>query len=266
MTEEQEPQSTSATRRRAARAGRNRPFLVTSTANGEVKEESVKESNELSAAVEEAPPPPAARPRRFGSFFSTVEKTEQPKEAEVAQARLARAARGKAASTTSSTEEKAKKEPKVEVKPTKGTLLPTGRPPARTPGWFKTRYIFGIAIYLFGASYIGSFERVLLGTNDKLLFNIFGFPVTISTVLFMVTLIVILLILARLDLIPRSLTGLTRRSATPAQRQSKQTSGQNGQTEARINPPTPTVRSGVKGADDDLYQEYQANRRRSRKR
>src|SRR5581483_7303974 len=93
----------------------------------------------------------------------------------------------------------------------------------------KTRYILGIAIYLFAANFIGTGITVLLTQwhADAILaqFSLFGGPVTIrtSTVLFLALLIIILVLLARFDLIPRSLAP----AATP------QKSGKSGETTPR---------------------------------
>jgi hypothetical protein len=124
-----------------------------------------------------------------------------------------------------------------------------------------------MGIYLFGASILGSYEQQLLRANhlDVLLaeFNLFGLPmrVSTSTVVFLASLILILVILARFDLIPRSFSAMSGTSTQGARQPERKTSkGEEGRG------PQPTMRQGVKGADDKLYQEYRAHQRREKKR
>src|SRR2546430_425575 len=88
--------------RRSARAGRNRPELVTSASMEEVKEDAftaedsptLEESQQELEATAVTP-----RKRKLANFFSTVGKSEKApevQESEAAQARIARATRGKA--------------------------------------------------------------------------------------------------------------------------------------------------------------------------
>ena len=91
---------------------------------------------------------------------------------------------------------------------------------------------------------------------DRLLttFNLFGSPITIttSTLLFLATLVILLVILARLDLIPRSLTGMGNKPAPPPS------------TRTRAQPREQTPKEVTPG--DKLYQEYKASQRREKKR
>lgn len=242
-----------------ARNQRNRPKLVTEPTEGPETdtlapdtEKLAVDTPEISSTVE-----PVATPklRRLPGFFSTVGKNDQEnkaKEVDVAQARLARATRGKVTQP-----EKATSAKKTETKTTSAATS-TSRTPARPTSTFKTRYILGMAIYLIGASYIGGLEQAFL-TNaglERLLttLNLFGasIPIKVSTLLFLATLVIVLVILAKLDLIPRSLTGMSGAPApTPAGKP---------RTKAREQAP-PVVTSG-----DKLYQEYKASQRREKKR
>jgi uncharacterized protein HemY len=128
------------------------------------------------------------------------------------------------------------------------------------------RYIVGMLAYLLIADLIGTFETSYLTANhlNYTLFALGSFPVTLSTVLFLVTLVVVLVVLARFDLIPRNLAGLGGSQA--AQRKTGQ-ARENAEPGSSRTPPA--MRQGVKGADDDLYQEYRTqqryNQRRERK-
>src|SRR5258707_184821 len=141
--------------------------------------------------------------------------------------------------------------------PAKAAPATSSRP--RPASAFKMRYLFGILLYLILAELIGGFERSLLIANklDKLLFQIGPLAVNTSTLAFLVTLIVILVVLARLDLVPRSLAALSGQP-TPQRRsgQSQNTSNSTG-----VKTPPPVMKQGVKGEDDDLYQEYREQQR-----
>jgi hypothetical protein len=200
-------------------------------------------------------------------FFSTVGKSEQKGTAQPvvdpAQARIARATAGK---TKSQTSESKQSDASVPVKSTAARSTATRSTPARPPSAFKMRYIIGMLAYLVIADLIGTFETSYLTANhlNVTLFSLGSFPVTLSTALFLLTLVVVLVVLARFDLIPRNLAGLGGQSA--AQRKTGQTRGSSdpGSTKTPV-----TMRQGVKGEDDDLYQEYRAqqryNQRRERK-
>jgi uncharacterized protein YecT (DUF1311 family) len=72
------------------------------------------------------------------------------------------------------------------------------------------------------------------------------------------TLIILLVVLARFDLIPRSL------GAMSGQQSSR--SGQSSSQSENTKDSQPTIKQGVKGADDDLYQEYREQQRYLQKR
>ena len=267
--------SSSKRTRRTARSQRNKPVLVTST-NNDVENGEVENSAVSTATIAEPKPlvvpTPVEKPaRKLPGFFSTVKKSEQettPKEAEVAQARLARATRGKApVEAIGTVPAKTSKSPVVEGKST--TSISAAKPAATKPqGLFKTRYIIGMGVYLIAADFLGLYEQRFLqylGLEKQLTqFNLFGgtLHVNTSTIVFLASLVIILVLLARFDLIPRSLGG-----ATAAQRRAGQTQTKNNGTTTtgeRVIPPT--VRQGVKGSDDTLYQQYRTSQRRQKKR
>ena len=281
MTQEQ-------SHRRRSRTDRKRPVLVTSsttieneesgengqnTENGYVEEvEEVGETRETAdAMVPVAPQKPA---RRLPGFFSTIGRkteAEESQEVDVAQARLARATR-KAGAGTASKEvaTTGTQEPKQEAKkPAASTRAATTTRP--TSG-FKTRYLIGMVIYLLGANFIGIFEASFLTANHLNIvlttFNLFGGTIVISTstLVFLLTLILLLILLAKFDLIPRSLSAM---GGSPAS-QRGQSNNRNTNQEANTKTPPPVMKQGVKGEDDDLYDEYRANQRymqrRARKR
>jgi hypothetical protein len=248
--------------KRPARAGRNRPELVTSTS--EVTNDTpAPETNQpieetLSDLSEQSITPPSPT-KRLASFFSTVgrsQKTSEEQETEVAQARLARATRNKTVSTIKET-------PKTEVREPVKASTPARSTPARPPSPFKTKYLLGIAIYLFGAQFIGIYENQFLNANhlNTVLGHPFGFTLTTATVVYLITLLLLLILLARLDLVPRSFGALSGQQTSQNRRGSSnnQGSGDNVKTSP------PTMRQGVSGADDDLYQEYRWNQRRTKK-
>ena len=91
------------------------------------------------------------------------------------------------------------------------------------------RYILGLAVYLLGAQLIGAYETTFLVTNhlDNLLFSIGPVAIRTSTLAFLATLVILLIVLARFDLIPRSLGAMMgqptpSRKSGPAQSQKTQ--------------------------------------------
>jgi hypothetical protein len=275
MTQEQ------SRRRRYNRTDRNRPVLVTSSTatesetspdNTEIEQiETVEET----PVVEEAPATPQ-KTRRLPSFFSTVGRktTEETPEVDVAQARLARATRKAGASTAKATDA-ATTEETQEKQETKPKPTPARTAATRPISGFKTRYLLGMVIYLLGANFIGVFESQAMasaGLNHVLTtFDLFGGKVIISTstIVFLATLIILLIVLAKFDLIPRSLSAMTGQPE-PARRGQTSNRGKTTDQETSTKTPPPVMRQGVKGEDDDLYEEYRANQRymqrRARKR
>lgn len=274
MTQEQ-------SRRRRNRTDRNRPMLVTSSTA--IENEESEQTTQNGYAVEVAETAPAAEvistapqkpARRLPGFFSTVGRkaqSEEAQEVDVAQARLARATRKAGASvTTKETATTGKEVSKPEAKkPVTARAAATTRP---TSG-FKTRYLLGMVVYLLGANFIGIFEASFMTANHLNIvlttFKLFGGTIIISTstLVFLLTLVLLLIVLARFDLIPRSLSAMSG-AATPAQR--GQANNRNTNQEANPKTPPPVMKQGIKGEDDDLYDEYRANQRymqrRARKR
>ncbi len=265
--------SSSKRARRTARAQRtNKPILVTNanSDSGNAEEEygsigtATQTIDEPQALVVPTPEPIEQPARRLPRFFSNVKKNEEDttqkeaKEAEVVQARLARATRGK-----TNTEATPTKVASVEGKKATATT-PAKAAPAKPQGMFKTRYIIGMGVYLLSADFLGQYEQkflAYLGLDKQLAqFNLFGAPfhLTTSTIVFLASLVIILVLLARFDLIPRSLGGSSRSRTTPGQSQTRSTTIQS----ERVTPPT--VRQGVKGADDSLYQQYRSNQRKKK--
>jgi hypothetical protein len=263
MTQEPGRRPSSANRR-STRAGRNRPVLVTSTENeenGEVMEESAPTLEESLSEVEAQNSSPARR--RLPSFFSTVgKKTEQ--EVDTVQARLARATRGKFFPARSSSDSDGQPEVKAEKVPARAA------PPSRPPSAFKTRYLIGMGLYLLGANFVGAFVTNFFAANhlDSVLtqFNLFGAPIVVrtSTLVFLAVLIALLVLLARLDLIPRSFSAMGGQPPSSSNRRGSSSNGSQNRSE-NVRSAPPTRKQGVKGANDDLYQEYRANQRRTRK-
>jgi len=81
--------------------------------------------------------------------------------------------------------------------------------PTSRPSPFKMKYIIGLVMFLLGAQLIGSLEVNLFNTYhiDSTLasFNLFSLPIVIktSTLVFLLILVLLLVILSRLDLLPR---------------------------------------------------------------
>lgn len=257
--------------RRITRAQRNRPVLVTNNDTGvaldtkQSDETTATEPNTDNVNIEEVQSSSETGPRRRLGFFSTVGKSTEDtekKEVDVTQARLARAMRGKTSKSPAAKVEVSQKEASTEEKkPTR----PASQTPQRPTSTFKTRYIIGMAAYLLAANFLGAYEIQFMRNihADTVLtsFNLFGGKVIISssTLVFLATLIIILVLLARFDLIPRSLTGAGTQPSKTTQNKASQSS----EPAPRYTPPP--VRQGVKGSDDDLYQAYRANRRDKKK-
>jgi hypothetical protein len=265
MTQEPGRRPSSA-QRRSTRPGRNRPVLVTSTeneGNGEMMEESATSLEESLSEVEAQNPAPTRR--RLPSFFSTVgKKTETAQEVDTVQARLARATRGKFFPARASSDSDEKSEVKGEKVPARAAA------PSRPPSAFKTRYLIGMGLYLLGANFIGAIVTNFFAANhlDSILtqFNLFGGLIVIktSTLVFLSVLIVLLVLLARLDLIPRSFSAMGGQPPSSSNRRGSSSNGSQNRSE-NVRSAPPTRKQGVKGANDDLYQEYRANQRRTRK-
>ena len=183
-------------------------------------------------------------------------------EADQASARIARATRNSATTSVNSTAAKESKPAKSQTSTNKVAPKPAPKAQPR-PGGFKTKYLYGMIIYVVVAMFVGQYERAFLVSNhmDKVLFQIGTFAVTTSTALYLLTLIVLLVILARFDLIPRSLGAMSGQSSSQSSR-----SGQSSSRSENTKNTQPTMKQGVKGEDDDLYQEYREQQRYLQKR
>ena len=260
----QDAQQEKATRnKRSKSAGKNRPVLVTSSNDLAMTDQSVELMSDTTQPVEEVAPPTTievSRLRRFPKFFSSVGKNENDGivEADQAAARIARATRNSGVSSASS--RTAKDSQPVQSQSNTNKPTPKAAPAKAAPsrGGFKTKYLFGLVIYVFAAMLVVQYETAILKNNhlDKALFQIGSFAVTTSTALYLLTLIILLVVLARFDLIPRSLGAMSGQSSAQ--------SGKSGQSSSRTEETKgsqPTTKQGVKGADDDLYQEYREQQR-----
>jgi hypothetical protein len=268
-TQEVQPEK-AAHNKRSKNTSKNRPVLVTSSSNDlATKDQSVEVTGETIQPVEEVVSPTTVedtQPRRFPKFFSSVGKSDKGSEVEAdqASARIARATRN---SGTSSANNRAAKDgkPTTQSQPNANTVSTTKAAPKSTPakaqprqGAFKTKYLYGMIIYVVVAMFVGQYERAFLASNhlDKALFSIGSFAVTTSTALYLLTLIILLVILARFDLIPRSLGAMSGQSTSQSGR-----SGQSSSQSDNTKNTQPSMKQGVKGADDDLYQEYREQQR-----
>lgn len=254
--------------KRSKNTSKNRPVLVTSSSNDlATQDQSVEVTGETMQPVEEVVSPATVedtQPRRFPKFFSSVGKSDKGStvEADQASARIARATRNSAASSNN----RAAKDSKPMQSQSDANKVSTNKAaPKSTPakaqprqGAFKTKYLYGMIIYVVVAMFVGQYERAFLVANhlDKVLFQIGSFAVTTSTALYLLTLIILLIVLARFDLIPRSLGAMSGQSTSQSGR-SGQSSSQSDNTKNAQS----TMKQGVKGADDDLYQEYREQQR-----
>jgi hypothetical protein len=262
------------TNRRSARTARNRPVLVapaTSEDNADVAEDAstastiVEEQEQPSDQLVE---PKKSSGLKLPKFFSTVGKKEQAQEQQedtVARGRLARATRGKNGSTPA----KAPDDARPEVSRAAARPVASARP--RPAGAFKTRYLIGMGLYLIGANFIGIFITNFFRSQhmDSVLarFPLFGSNVVISTstLVYLAILVILLVVLARLDLIPRSFSSLGGQSTAARGGRGGGGSGSKSDASDNARSAPPTMKQGVKGANDDLYQQYRANQRRERK-
>ncbi|HVB74441.1 MAG TPA: hypothetical protein VNE38_12880 [Ktedonobacteraceae bacterium] len=256
-----EQQSKPATSKRNNRSGRNRPVLVTGAASDQQSDVSTQDDSLNRASTQTTVPTlteeaPVAKSRP--SFFSTLGGRKE-ETADAAAARLARATRNKAAvpgkKEVKEVREIKKSEPKSAAK---GAPARSGAAPAKKGG-FKPRHLIGILLYLVVADVVGVYEKTWLVNAhlEKLLFNLGPLSIYASTVAFLLTLVILLVLLARFDLVPRSLTSALRQPATTNRNSSRNDSDDdsgNGRN-------APNVKQGVKGANDDLYQEYRETQR-----
>ena len=266
-------QEKAAQNKHSKNTSKNRPVLVTSSNDLATKDQPVEVTSETVLPVEEVATPTAveeAHPRRFPKFFSSVGKNENDStlEADQASARIARATRNSGASSANGRAAKDSKPTQSQSNANKvstNKVVPKSAPAKVQPrqGGFKTKYLYGMIIYVVVAMFVGQYERAFLVSNhmDKVLFQIGSFAVTTSTALYLLTLIILLVILARFDLIPRSLGAMSGQSTGQSAR-----SGQSSSQSENTKDTQQTMKQGVKGADDDLYQEYREQQRYLQKR
>jgi hypothetical protein len=250
--------------KRAHRA--NRPVLVTEKIDAGLDEptkQAIEEAMQPEIALAAETGEPVVERKRRPGFFANIGRTEKDaseKKADPQAARMARAMRGKSVDTS-----KEKEQVKEKKAVATSSSARSGAAPARPRSGFKMRYIMGMMAYLLIADFLGVWITNWMVANklDGVVFTIGSFRATRSTLVFLALLIVILVVMARLDLIPRSLRAMSepstpRNANTPAKKAPTST--------FETKPPQPTVKQGVKGEHDDLYQEYRANRRYFQKR
>jgi hypothetical protein len=256
------PRTPSAKARSYKRVHRaNSPILVTAEAD-EPTMQALKETPQpvMQVAVEERPSAAQEAPRRrMPAFFTSIGKgSKNTSEANPQTARMARALRGKSASRT--------QEEAVPAK--KPVAAKTDLAPKRPPSRFKMRYLWGMMIYILIAEYLGNLVTVYMNSikiNAPLFqwhapWGLVAFDR--ATLVFLAILVVILIVMARFDLIPSSLGAM---AGAPTARK--------GFANAKKDTPTfdtkasqPMTKQGVTGSNDDLYQEYRANQRYYQKR
>ncbi len=262
-------QEKTAQHKRSKNTSKNRPVLVTSSSIEPVTDDQpVEMPGDAVEPVEEVVPPTAVdntQARRFPKFFSSVGKSDNKGtvEADQASARMARATRNAGASSAGNRAVKDTNPAQSQSGTNKVASKPTSTKAQPRPGGFKTKYLYGMIIYVVVAMFVGQYERAFLVANhmDKVLFQIGSFAVTTSTALYLLTLIILLIVLARFDLIPRSLGAMSGQSASQSGK-----SGQSSSQSQNTKNTQPTIKQGVKGADDDLYQEYREQQRYLQKR
>jgi hypothetical protein len=252
--------------KRAHRA--KRPVLVTEQERATRSEGPGKAAEEAQpatqVAVEEQPGTrEEAGNKRGPRFFSSVGKAEkvsdQPKADPIA-ARLARALRGK--SVDAPKENEAVKEKKAATTSARsGGATASTRPKSG----FKMKYIWGMMIYLLIADFLGVWITDFMKSRglDAVVFTISTFQASRSTLVFLALLIIILVLMARFDLIPRSL-GAAMNGSSPAGRNAPSSKSKAPTFDSRES--QPTIKQGVQGANDDLYREYRQNQRYFQKR
>jgi hypothetical protein len=245
-----------ARRSRRASTQRNHPVLVNSSPSEPEQPNAIEMEEAVATATEM---PTESQPKQKGrlSFFSKVEKDgAQADPEEIAQARLARAEKNKTKFEDTS-HQKANVEKRA--KPAETTKQKTNR------GLFKTRHFIGMAAYLFGAEFLLPLETKYIrewGLEQNFAsFTLFNIPMHISTSVLasLLTLILFLLILVKLDLLPNTSRATAAARARQRQEHAKK-------QEAVDKPAKPIMRQGVKGEHDDLYLAYRTKQRHEKKR
>jgi hypothetical protein len=247
--------------KRAHRASR-KPVLITEQGVNDAAVQTFEEApqTEVAVVVDEGPSTSEGSARKRGPrFFASVEKGEKGEErsqADPIAARLARALRGKGASST-------RTEAVVEKQAAPTSAKARATVPARPASSFKMRYIWGMVAYLLIADVAGVYITNFMQAQhlDARVFTWGPIVGNRSTLVFLALLVIILVLFARFDLIPRSLGGaLSGNSKTPTSRNGT-SSSKSGEATFETRSAQPTMKQGVQGADDSLYQEYRANQR-----
>jgi hypothetical protein len=243
------------------RASRNRPVLVTGNGSSDAQAREEAAQPAVPVTVEEKSPNSESLVRRHvpgvPRFFANIGKTSAPAdqpEANPQAARLARAMRGKPVGS-------AREELVPEKKQTTGTSK-TSIAPTRPRSGFKTRYIWGMVIYLLVADVLGVYITNFMQANhlDATLFTWGPVKGTTSTLIFLAILVLILVVMARFDLLPRTFSGIVGGSAQRGKSSSSPSKTKDAPTfETRT--PQLTIKQGVQGDHDDLYKEYRENQR-----
>lgn len=262
----------STSNRRSNRSGRNRPVLVTGDTTDRVSGDAAQEDgvNGISTQADmNAQMETINRSAQTVSGESTVKKRpgffstlggKKDDVADATAARIARATRNKAATPAKkeTKEVQATKKPEPQAAAKNAPARTGGRAAPARRGGFKPRHMIGILLYLVVADVAGVYEKSLLGKADKLLFSLGPLPIYTSTILFLLTLIILLIVLARFDLVPRSLTPRASQPATTGKGPSQQKKDVPDDAGSKA---TPSMKQGVRGANDDLYQEYRETQR-----
>src|ERR1700674_954499 len=251
--------------KRSNRNGRNRPMLVTGDATDQLSGDSAQEATSAPTTTiltDTGETAEAAPVKKRPGFFSTIGKKEETTDA--AAARLARATRNKTAAPVKKESKEVqgtKKPAPMAVAKSAPTRAGGKAAPAPRRGGFKPRHLIGILAYLIVADVVGVYEKSWLVSAhaEKLLFSLGPLPIYVSTVAFLLTLVVLLVVLARFDLVPRSLTPAPRQPVTTGKGQAPNNTKSDTGFDGSQN--TPNIKQRVKGANDDLYQEYRETQR-----
>lgn len=247
--------------KRAHRA--NRPVLITGqdgTGLDKPTAQAIAEATQPEVAVETAEP--VTRKRRPG-FFLNIGKAENKsdqRETDPKAARMARAMRGKVVDAPVETV----KEKKSAVSaPKAGSNYTSARPKSG----FKTKYLLGMMAYLLIADFLGVWITDWMVANhlDGPVFKLGALVANRSTLVFLALLVVILVLMARFDFIPRSFSSMMSGGSSAGRGPASKGSAAKAPTfETKAS--QPAVKQGVQGKDDELYKEYRENQRYFQKR
>ena len=129
------------------------------------------------------------------------------------------------------------------------------------------KYIWGMMAYLLIADFMGVWITDLMQAHglDGVVFTVSTFQAKRSTLVFLALLVIILIVMARFDLIPRSL-GAAMSGQTPQSRNAASSGSKSKTPTFETREAQPTLKQGVQGSHDDLYREYRQNQRYFQKR